>query len=247
MSDLRQKDNLIQQNRDEQAITQCIAQKLAHLDSARRPQGQPRRVGVRMVAQTYGLQTDDREWKRDGSPAPLAHDRAQPAPVGADPLDATLERRAGFNLHRRERYSLQEASSRLREAFGDAIDLRGAAKQRLHELGLLQDNAKPAVVPEEFRQLKQAIQRQQAEEARPPRQRSLQERLLDLKRQIDALLEEGQDDGEGENSSGWEDPRRKNYVEAGSGRTLKTAKVRTDSRGRLVDRRGEPITIKGTW
>jgi hypothetical protein len=231
------------QNAAEAEITRRLAEKLRFLDSPRAPQG-----GLRVQAEALGLTTDAREWRRQGgTPPALAHERPQPTPVGEDALDAPLERRAGFNLRRAAPYGLEEADRRLRAAFGDDLDLRCAGKARLAGLGLLRDGAKPADVPKEVRQLKQAIQRDMAEEAtRPTPARGkpgLQERLQALKQQIEQLLDDQGDADEGEPGA-WQDPRRQNYVEAGHGLTLQAAAVRTDRRGRLVDATGKPLVLR---
>jgi len=82
-----------------------------------------------------------------------------------------------------------------------------------------------------------AMRRDQAEEATRSRPLTLQQRLQGLKRQIEALLEEGQDDEGDEENGDWQDPRSQDL--------RARAEPRTDSRGVLINAAGQPITLRG--
>lgn len=163
--------------------------------------------------------------------------------IGHDMLDPILTR-GGFDLHRREPYPLAEVDERLQRRFGDDVTLKAAAKERLGALGLLRENLRPSTVPVEVQQLKQAIRRDQAQEARPSRPPSLQARLQALQQQLAQLIaDQGGEEDENEHDD-WEDPRRQDYTLSASSPQGST-RVRTNSRGILVDRAGKPITLRG--
>jgi hypothetical protein len=236
MSDGRQHDDRVAQNQQEQDITRRLAQKLQHLDAPRRQPPHPRRTGWRLTAQQYDLATDHREWQPGQGEPPLAHQRAQPTPVGQDVLDASLARRGGFDLRRRQPYALDEASRRLQQAFGEDISLRCAGKSRLAELGLLQDQSQPAAVPEELRQLKETMRRDAAQEATLNRRPSLQARLKALKSQLDQLLQDAGDEGDEAENGDWHDPRSQDM--------RASAAPRTNRQGVLVNAAGQPLTLR---
>lgn len=238
MGDLWPTDTRVADNQAEQDIVQRIAAKLQQdLAKARRPQGQGRR-GIRLVAQQFGdLTTDQRAWQPGQGTPPLAHERAQPSPLGGDAMDPLLARQCGFILDGSRRYSLEEASTWLQRVFGDNIELRCAAKSRLSQLGVLRESLKPARVPAELKQLKERMPRERAEEATVTRPLTLQQRLQGLRDQIEALLDEADDEGDEENEGdGWCDPRRQDMRAA--------AAPRTDSRGVLINAAGAPVTLR---
>jgi hypothetical protein len=68
MSELRQRDNRVQENREAQETMTRIAAKLRFLDAPRAPRG-----GLRVQAEALGLATDTREWRRGERPPALAH------------------------------------------------------------------------------------------------------------------------------------------------------------------------------
>jgi hypothetical protein len=230
-------DRQVDENAAQLDIVQRIAAKLQHLDAPQRPPAQARR-GIQVVAQTRDgrLLTDDQAWQPGQGVPPMAYElRQAPTPVGQDVLDASLERRGGFDLSGTRRYSLQDASTRLRHAFGEDISLRCAGKTRLAGLNLLLDHSRPADVPAEVRRLKEAIAVDQREEATRPRRPSLQQRLQALKDQLDQLLADQGDEGD---EGDWHDPRSQDL----------RASADPEPRGRkgtlIVDQSGRPATLR---
>jgi hypothetical protein len=233
-------DRKVEENQTQLDIVQRIAAKLRGLDAPRAPQG-----GLRVEAEALGLATDAREWRRGGTPPALATERPQPTPIGQDAMDVPLERAGGFNLRRSAPYPLAEADRRLQQAFGENLELRCAAKSRLSELALLQDDRKPSTVPEEVRRLKETMRRDAAQEATLNRRPSLQQRLQAIQEALAQLIQDqGEEDEEESPNGDWHDPRQQHYSLSASS-TPGSTRVRTNAQGVIVDHAGTPIVLKG--